>query len=204
LAVDLGYMTATQNESYGFALLDFGFAYVSSGAESFDLISDTTIFYNNAGLLDPSNLSEVFTDLNDQLDPQISRQVIQKSSYSMGLPTALSFQYHRKFSDMWSISGVLVQRVPVFPRAIRRPNTVSIIPRVRKNQLNIAFPVSIFEYKEASMGLSLRYCFFSVGSDNLLSFVKQNRFTGADIYFGFQYYPFKENLKDNKVRCFSF
>lgn len=204
LATDIGYMTATERESYGFALLDFGFAYVSSGAEAYDIVSDTIITYNNGGLSDPSDLSEVLTDLDAQLDPQISRLVTENSSYMMGLPTALSIQYHRRLNDSWSLSGLLVQRVPVFPHAVRRPNSVSLIPRFRKDQLNIALPISLFEYKEASLGLSLKYWFLSAGTDNLLSFIKQNRFTGTDFYVAIQWYPFKEIRKDNSVRCFKF
>jgi hypothetical protein len=204
LGFDLGYMSANEDQSYGFSILDLGFVRISGEAEAFDIVSDTTIFYDNSGLTNPGDLDEVVNDLDAQLDPQISRLVDEKSSYYKGLPTALSFQYYRKLNPSWSLSAVVVQRFPVFANSVRRPNMVSVIPRFKKDLFHLSFPISLFEYKSPAVGMTLKYWFLFVGTDNLLSHVPQNRFSGSDFYFGLQWFPFKENRKDTKVRCFSF
>lgn len=204
LAVDIGYHFTTPDYSYGISLLDLGFAHVSGNAETFKIISDTVAVFDASQVIDPDDIIGIVEEVDRQLEPQVSRVVEEGGSFTMGMPTAISLQYARPLSRQVSLSANLVQRIPLFRKGLRRPNSLAVVPTYRSGLLAVSMPASLYEYKDLRIGLSVSYWIFYMGSDHLTSLFGSRNFSGTDIYFGFQLYPFDKAAKKKGVECFKF
>ncbi|MFK8045121.1 MAG: DUF5723 family protein [Crocinitomicaceae bacterium] len=103
----------------------------------------------------------------------------------MSLPTVLSLQLDfNVWNNMFYINGTLIQGIPPFSGSFgpRRANSLSITPRFETKWFDIAMPFSIYEYRQAQLGLSTRLYFLTIGTDKLLSIFVPSDLYGADIY----------------------
>ena len=204
LSADIGYHYSNTDYSYGVSLLDFGFMAISGNAETYNIISDTTIYFDGSTIIDPNDITEIINEVDDQLEPQVSRVVEQGGSFMLGQPTAISIQYARPFSKNIFISANLIQRFPIFKNSIRRVNSLSVVPTYQSGLWHVATPVTLQNYEKVRVGAAIKYWFFYMGSDNITSLFGSSDFTGTDIYFGFQWYPFDQAVKKKGVKCFDF
>jgi hypothetical protein len=69
---------------------------------------------------------------------------------------------------------------------IWRARVAAIIPRFESRELEVALPVSTYEYEKVRLGLSLRYRSLTLGSDDMLDLTLDNDLYGADIYLAFR------------------
>ncbi len=204
LSTDLGYHYATSSYSYGVSLLDVGFARVSGNASSYDILSDTSIVFNAALIDDPNDVIGVVEEVDRQLEPQVSRMVLQGDNYNVGLPTAISLQYGKSLGINYAVSAQLIQRFPIFRNSLKRLNSLSVVPRYQKGLFSASLPLTLYEYRDLRAGLSLKYWFFFIGSEDITSILGKSNFSGTDFYFGFQLYPFSKAVKKSGVECFRF
>ena len=204
LGLDIGYQITNETYSLGFSFMDFGFAAYSSNAENYKLVADSVLFYTSANVVDHEDIIEIIEDVDEQLEPQVNRFIENTSSFTLALPTFFSIQYHRPISDTWTLSLIMSQRVPLSKGMIRRPNSFVAVPRYKSGWLNIAFPLSLYDYQDPRIGFSIMYWGFFVGSDDLSSLFFNHDFNGSDLYFGFQIYPFDKAKKKKGVECFKF
>ena len=204
LSTDIGYHYSTSSYSYGVSLLDIGFARVSGNAKSYDIFSDTSIVFNAALVDDPNDVIAVVEEVDRQLEPQVSRMVLQGDNYNVGLPTAISLQYGKSLGNNYVVSAQLIQRFPIFKNSLKRLNSLSVVPRYQKGLFSASLPLTLYEYRDFRAGISLKYWFFFVGSEDIASILGKSNFSGTDFYFGFQLYPFGKAVKKSGVECFRF
>lgn len=204
LALDIGYHHTTPGYSYGISLLDFGFSYTSRNADNYAIVSDTTVFFDGSIVEDPDDIIGIIEEVDRQLEDQVSRVVEEGGSFALGMPTAISLQYARPIGEYIMISTQLVQRMPMFSQGLRRPNSLSSVLHYKSGHLSIALPVTLYEYKDLRAGIRLMYRYFFIGTDHLTSMVGSRKFSGTDLYLGFQIYPFSQVAGKKGVQCFDF
>jgi hypothetical protein len=204
LAVDIGYHHSTPDYSYGISLLDFGFSYTSRNADNYSIVSDTTVVFDGSLVEDPNDIIGIIEEVDRQLEDQVSRVVEEDGSFILGMPTAISLQYVRPIGDHFMVSTQLVQRMPMFSQGLRRPNSISSVLHYRSGHLSIACPVTLYEYKNLRTGFRLMYRYFYIGTDHITSMIGSHKFSGTDLYLGFQIYPFSQVSGEKGIRCFDF
>lgn len=225
--LDLGLVYAIGNEEegyrwkLGFSLLDIGFIRYNQ-AEQHRIVTDaasvlqTTAYNNFQGLSDLQETAQIFSE---QLlgDPNAS---LEGEGFTMFLPSAFSLQVERGFSPSFFVNVAVVQGFKMGKVAATRGSLVALSPRFEKRWFGAALPVSLYNFQDVNVGLSLRLGFITLGTDNLGSMINSGEFTGTDAYFAIKINPlgigksdkapfssgFKGRSKagKDKVKCYNF
>lgn len=225
--LDLGLVYAIGNEEegyrwkLGFSLIDIGFIRYNQ-AEQHRIVTDatslihTTAYNSFDGLADLPETAQTFSE---QLlgNPDAS---LQGDGFNMFLPSAFSLQVERGFSPSFFLSAALVQGFAMNKVATTRGSLLAISPRFESRWFGASVPVSVYNWQDVNLGLSLRLGFITLGTDNLLSVINAGEFTGTDAYFAIKINPlgigksdggsfssgFKGRSKvgKGKVRCYDF
>jgi hypothetical protein len=181
--------------SAGISLTDFGWVKFSQNAvnnnfyvENLNVQIDTTILNNQTGPDFAAYLQGVLGNLSNN----ISQNNSGNQPFLMQLPTTLGLQ-----GDYQPISKFYVNanlRIPMrfsnHPR-ISGNGIISITPRLETNKFMVALPLSLYKWREPTIGLAVRYRGFTLGSDVLSS---GNRTEGFD-HFNF-YASFKISIEE--------
>lgn len=80
--------------------------------------------------------------------------------------------------------------------ALRRPNTLAVVPRFEHRFGSVSVPVILNDWRSLRLGLAARLGPLVVGSDNLSSFTRKDRLTGLDFYIGLKINAFSLKLAD--------
>ena len=200
---DIGISYYNDSYSYGFSLIDVGIAYVPGSAESYKIRSDNTVVFDATPITDPEDLIEIFTEIDNQLEPQISELVESGGSYSLSLPTAISMQYRQRLNHLFSLGAQWVQGFPLLPGTIKRPASLTVSPLARIGDLEMSLPINLYNYESLRAGFSIKYRYLYFGSDYAASLVGRNPFSGTDIYFGLLWSP-RPAKKKSLSECYRF
>jgi len=169
----------------GFSLLDIGSVRFTTNAQQhayedvgrYWINVDTISYYNMNRLM--RTLSTVFYD-----DPQESYRGDQISVY---LPAAFSFQFDYRFFRNWYGGAVFIHSIPLSKSMVVRPAQVVLIPRYETPFFEASLPISLYDWRYPRVGLSLRYHFLTVGTDNLSWLLGVSDFTGMDFYISVKF-----------------
>ncbi len=183
---------------FGISILDLGFINYSSQAYDY--------FFN---VKNPSSL--LFDDFKplktiSQFGSYISNKIygnpnlaLQDTSFNIVLPTVISLQYSKRFTNHVLIDANVVQRIPLTNGALKRINSISVTPRFEQKWWEAGLPINILEYNKLRMGAFARIGFLTIGSDNILPiFFKQDKLTGYNVYASLRIFPFSYKNKDNE------
>jgi len=169
----------------GLSILDLGSIGFKSDAQKheFENVSkywedfDTTHFY---GIEYATQVySEVFYG-----DPDAS---LTGDAIRVGLPTAISLQFDYHLKRTLYLSALWVQPIKTNLRTLWRPPQLAVVPRYENKYFGVSLPVSLYNYKEVRMGLSLRLYYLTIGTDRLGSWLGVSNWSGTDIYFSFRF-----------------
>ncbi len=167
----------------GVSLLDAGFMRFGKSAERHHVEFDTTIAVSNSDFPPADNPQDLIEDASEVFLGD-SAASLQKRSFSMGLPTALSVQLDAKVAPNFYVSGVLVQRVKLLKYSLQRPSTLAVVPRFEHRWFSVSLPIVLNDWRSLRMGVAARLGFLYLGTDNLGSFFKKEELTGGDFYIG--------------------
>ena len=120
------------------------------------------------------SLSEVFYG-----DPASS---LKASSFSVGLPTALSVQMDFHTAKNLYIGGFWIHPLKITGNTMRRAGQIAVVPRYETRYFEVNIPVSIYDYKYPRIGLSARLWFFTIGTERLGTWLGLADLNGLDIY----------------------
>jgi hypothetical protein len=228
--LDVGFVWAAPNEEgdtdtdyawrLGVSLLDLGFMRFGNSAEQHHIEFDTTVTVSEADFPPADNPHELIEDASQAFlgDPAAS---LRGRSFSMGLPTALSVQLDVKIAPRFYASGLLVQRVKLLKNSLQRPSTLAVVPRFEHRWFSFSLPVVLNDWQSLRLGVAARLGFLYLGTDNLNSFFKKEKLTGADFYVGLKINAFsfgsregsglrkssgggRGRQKRGKIKCYDF
>ncbi len=199
VAFDLGAMFTIDSGDntylwkFGAALLDIGRIKFTKNAQRHRIITDSlftlssTAFENADDVMELTNTLSI-QSLGDSLASSSANQ------FSVWLPTALSLQADYTINPLFRVNATLIQRIPIGEFAIKRGNLLAITPRFEHRWLGAALPISLYNWQQLNLGLSLRLAFLTIGTENLGSIINRSDFTGTDFYVALKINPFKLNI----------
>ncbi len=187
----IGETEGTYDWKIGVSLLDLGgirFNGAQHRVQTVDARSVTAADYD-----DIQNLAEIeeklrvfsFQTLSD------SSASYQNNAFTMSLPTAFSLQLDRVFSEKFAVNATYVQGVPVGDGGVQRGALLALTPHFGNRWFGAAMPVSLYNWQQLQLGLSLRLAFITIGSDKIGSIFSRRDFSGTDFYFALKVNPFK-------------
>jgi len=184
----------------GVSIVDIGRIKYKNNAQlhSFDNVSvlwenyDTTSFDNVNQLMgDFSNL--VYGDKDASL---------KETSMKIGLPTALSVQADFNIRKNIFLGAFWIHPLRLNAHTMRRPAQLALIPRIETREIEFALPLTLYQYNDFRMGASLRLFFFTVGTDNIGTWLGTSNLDGLDVYFSVKFGLGKGSCKPkNPTEC---
>ena len=166
--------------------------------------------------LDPSDPEgDILQRINKKTNGKTDN-TLQGHYFPMGLPTAFSLQGDVAVAENIFVNGLLIQRLRFNDLILSRDNLFAITPRFESHWFDASLPLSILNYEQVQIGLAARVAFFTLGTDNLMSYLGQKRLTGSDFYMALKINSFSigklgngrgfnSGIKSRKsVKCYRF
>lgn len=175
---------------YGASIADIGFLRFNDNAGTYQLISNESFTALNSDIDSISDLDE-FTKIASKIiydNPRASRT---GNSFTMLTPAALILFADKNIGKGVFINMLFTQRFSFLENnMIGRANIVAVTPRYEKAKFAFSLPVVLTEYSDLHLGASLRFLFFTIGSDDVLSVLAPGNLDGTDMYFALRIDPF--------------
>lgn len=173
----------------GASILDLGFIRFKQNAASYHLSANDLFSVSNSVVDSIDDLDELTLQGSQVLyDDVLASQV--DSKFPVFTPAALSVQGSVNLGYDFFMHGMVVQNIALLDeQMIARPNLVAIIPQYDTRMLTVSLPVSVYDYEETHVGLSVRFMYFTLGTDNITSLLLPGNLDGADIYAGIRIIP---------------
>jgi hypothetical protein len=183
----------------GVSVVDLGFIRFKQNAGSYHLNANDAFSVQNPVLDSLNNADELTTQGSAILyDDILAAQVDDK--FPVLTPTAISIQGAVNLGKGFFVHTIAYQNVAfVQEQMIARPNVLAIIPQFDTRMLTVSLPVTVYDYEETHVGASVRFMYFTVGTDNLGSLLVPGSLDGADIYAGIRIFPYQLAGSGSKV-----
>ena len=205
----------------GISLIDAGFVRFKNTAQRHHIEFDTVLNISGADFPQRDQAEQVLGDVSQAFLGD-SAASLQKRSFGIGLPTALSAQFDARIAPMFYVGAVLVQRVPLSQFSVKRPSTFAVVPRFEHRWFSASLPLVIDDWRSFRAGAAVRLAWLYLGTDNLGSFFNKEKLSGADVYIGLKINGFSFKKKESgyklnregrgrsngpnrkKIKCYSF
>lgn len=178
----MGCRTIAYKYKIGISVLDIGS--VKFNAEDVQSqgvrINEPTLYFSDYTDVNPDSIFQAI----ESLDTIINDENV-KNINKIHLPTALSVQFDYNLYDSKVFAyGSLMQGLPISKKkfGLRRANSLMVGARYESRFFDISMPISLYEYTNAQVGLSMRIYFLTIGTDKLLSLFGNTDLYGGDIY----------------------
>jgi hypothetical protein len=164
----------------GFSLLDIGAVKFRNNA-MVHAYEDVGRYWYNIDTLGFHSMNAFMRTLSDVFynDPDAS---YRGDVFSVFLPMAVSVQGDYKFYKNYYVGGVFIYPLLVSKSMIQRPVQLAIAPRYETPSFEFSLPISLYDWKYPRLGAAIRFEFFTIGTDKLLTWFGVTDFTGMDIY----------------------
>lgn len=171
----------------GVSILDLGSMSYKNNAELHDY-NDVSAYWQNYDTTSFTNIDQLTSDLSYLFygDPNAS---YAGNKIKIGLPTAISLQADYNIYKKFYAAGFWIHPIRFNSHTLRRPSQIALVPRYESKYLEVNLPISVYEYKYPRVGLSVRFWFFTIGTERLGTWLGISNLDGLDIYasikFGF-------------------
>ncbi|MEZ5012784.1 MAG: DUF5723 family protein [Chitinophagales bacterium] len=175
---------------FGASLLDLGVLKFKNNAGSYHLEQDESFSVANI-VLDSIDDIDEFNRTGSRILYDFSDASQDGNRFSMYLPAALALTADRWITGDLYAQAVIVRRIPhVGTNLIARANMFALIPRYETRMYGFSLPLTLYEDREFKFGASARWMFFTIGSDNLLTFIDQHDYSSIDLYCSIRITPY--------------
>lgn len=183
----------------GISFLDLGRIRFRSPAAQHDY-NDVGTFWEHIDTVNFRNVDQFTQMISEVLygDPNAS---LTSNRINVVLPSALSLQLDVHFRNQWYVNVTTVLPVKTGKAYIYRPAQLAITPRYETRSIEINMPVSLYDMRRPRIGLSTRFLFMTIGTDNLLGFFNITDFTGFDLYFSLKFNFLKGRCRPSPWHC---
>ncbi len=184
---------------FGFSIVDLGIIKYNKNSGTYHLVNEESLIVSNAELDSIDDIDE-FNRAGARIIYDLSAAAKDGSSFSMYLPAAFVLSAEKSFNKNIYAQAMIVRRIPRFnTNLIARSNVFSLTPRFETRNVSFCIPMQVYEDREFRIGAAARFMFFTVGSDNLLTFTKQSEYSSINMYVGIKLNPYWL-LPENRVK----
>ncbi|MDO9510643.1 MAG: DUF5723 family protein [Bacteroidales bacterium] len=181
----------------GISLLDVGWIKFRNNAQKHRL-ENVSYFWENLNFDNYNTLVDIMEDVSTRFTGASDGSLID-TTFSVGLPTALSAQFDYHYRGNWYFNTTAITGIPIFGNAsVVRPTQISFTPRWESPYFEASLPISLYNLRYPRIGLALRFYNFTIGSDKLGSVLGFNDFYGTDIYFSLKINFRKGNCRKSR------
>ena len=124
--------------------------------------------------------------LTDLLESNIGGTTTD-DNFTTWLPLAISAQFDYQIKPNLFANASVVNRIHFSKNQIARGNQANLSVRYERRRYEGAINFTMFEYKQPSLGLGLRYRFFVIGTDRLLQMLGLSDVKAFDFFFGIKF-----------------
>lgn len=184
----------------GASIVDLGYIKLKDDAGTYELNSETDFQILTADLDSISDLIE-FNRIGSKALYDRAQESRTGDVFSNMLPAAINLQADYNIGKGFFVSTMITRRLNFLnENMVARANTIYVAPRYESRLFGLTLPVSLYEDKFFHIGASARILFFTVGSDDLLSWINKNEYNGTDFYAGIKINPFwlQDKRKDKR------
>ncbi|MCF8234969.1 MAG: DUF5723 family protein [Bacteroidales bacterium] len=171
----------------GLSLLDIGKIWFNENARSYSYVNSSGVF-NNADSI--QNLITTPDELIQQMNNHLCGSEdckLPANSFFMNPPAAVSLQFDYHIKENWYVNSTYIQSLPVGAYQVYRPSVLAVIPRYESRILEVAVPVSLYDYEWPRLGLAVRIYNLTIGTEKLTGFFNYWDFSGLDLYVGLKF-----------------
>ena len=178
-------LCAQQYEDYlyriGMALIDVGGITFKDRAQKYR-IDNQASYWENLNHFDFQTVNQLMDTISYQFygDPTAS---YAGDKLTLWLPSALSIQADYHYRNNWYVNGSLIFPVHFSKASLSRPAQLAVTPRYESYWFEANLPVSLYDWYQLRMGLSLRFYILTIGTEKLGTYLGLSNFNGMDIYF---------------------
>ncbi len=165
----------------GVSLIDLGTIRYFRKSQVIDLITTTNRVWTG---IDSANVG--LNNLGTTLVSKVSGSIREEGFY-VWLPLALSTQIDYAFTTKVYGNLSFVKRIHFTENQIARGDQMNLSVRYEKRKFEANLNYTLFEWKQPSLGLGIRYKFFVIGTDRLLQIVGLSDVQAFDFFFGFKF-----------------
>lgn len=166
---------------FSVSLLDLGWVTFKDNAISGTLVNNSPINFDLRNFVFTSTQDAIDT-LNSHYHPNPKDSSLLKKKFTIVTPTALSFQYDKRFTEHIYVTAAGIIGIPVSKNAIKRPSEFAVIPRYESDIFEVSLPLSLYDFTKPRLGLSARILFLTLGTDRLISLSGKHDYYGYDFY----------------------
>ena len=183
-------LCAQPYENYKYRI---GFSILDIGSIKFNKTAQLHQINTSNKIIDINNIYGDFSTVNStmkvisQLLLGDSTASLKDTTFTMSLPTAVSFQYDYHYRKNIFISGFWIHPLRFQNKSLRRPSQLAIIPRYDTRLLGISIPVSLYDYHQMRLGLAIRIYTLTIGTDKLGTLLGTSNLSGMDFYFNLKF-----------------
>jgi len=203
-ALNLGFMYTKKKSSYylsrgrklcsypysdyvykvGASLLDLGFINFTKNAEK-HVFDNVGVYWEHYDTVRTDYVKKFIQDYSTAFygDPNAS---YAGSRFRIAMPTVLNVQFDYQFYKNFYLGAMWSQPIKYQLNQLYQPSQVMVMARYENRYLGVSIPVSVFNYRQPRIGLSLRVYSFTIGTEKLGSWLGMADFTGMDFYCSFK------------------
>jgi hypothetical protein len=170
------------NYRIGASLIDIGAIYFFNQAEQMNTATTSDVIWNGVDTIKYGSLRELDTTIVSHLGGNISNK-----NFMVWLPLAMSIQFDYQVKPNIFANASIVNRIHFTANEIARGNQLNLSVRYERRRYEGALNFTMFEYKQPSLGLGLRYRFFVIGTDRLLQMLGMTDVKAFDFFFGIKF-----------------
>ncbi len=170
------------NYRLGASLIDLGTIYYFNQAEQMNVNTTTDKIWNGVDTVKFGSFRELDTTIVTNIGGSI-----RNKNFLVWLPLALSVQFDYQIKANLFANASIVNKIHFAANEIARGNQANISIRYERRRYEGALNFSLFEYKQPSLGLGLRYRFFVIGTDRLLQMLGLSDVKAFDLFFGIKF-----------------
>jgi hypothetical protein len=166
----------------GVSLIDLGMIHFFNKPQIYTVSTQSDYVWNGIDTIKSGTFHGLDSTLYANLGGEIKDQ-----NFSIWLPLALSVQFDYQVKPNLFANLSIVNRIHFAANQIARGNQINAAVRYERRRYEGSLNFTLFEYKQPSLGLGLRYRFFVIGSDRLLQMLGLSDVKSADFFFGIKF-----------------
>jgi len=182
----------------GFSIIDIGAVHFGKNNAEVSRIEAQNSVINTRGFDKVNTVHEFVNIINDSLKTKA-----EVKDFWMGLPTALSVQFDYSINKHFFVNAVVIQPVNVFKYHVTRDAQVLLAPRFESKYFDFSVPVTLLNYNRLLLGVSARFAYLTVGTQNLLNLIGVGDVYGLDFYVALKFNFNKGKCRNMHDSCWN-
>lgn len=167
----------------GISLLDVGKINFTKSVEVHEFRNVNNAVWPGIASYTASSVQELLRSASYHLLGDSMASLSDQNRFTIYLPTAYSIQLDYNFGHHLYANATFVNGLPLGEPAVRRPSLISLTPRWETKELEVNLPMTLYDFREPTIGLALRIYSLVIGTEKLGTFLHLTDVKGVDLYF---------------------